>query len=132
MGFVENAKEVVALVQKLDNIELLQKIISLQNEALALLEENSTLRRERDEVSAKLSEIGDLEFRDSAYYDDDSGDGPFCSSCVDVKRQRVRLHNHGQGVFLCPAPDCGVRILTDAAQARRRNIIRQDRAEGVD
>lgn len=43
MGMVDNFKELVGLVVKLDNIELLQKIMELQRDAMSLVQENHAL-----------------------------------------------------------------------------------------
>ncbi|MBI3697636.1 MAG: hypothetical protein HY238_22735 [Acidobacteria bacterium] len=44
MGFVDTVKDVVTLVQKTDNIELVKHVLSLQTQALDMQDENRKLR----------------------------------------------------------------------------------------
>ena len=98
MGIIENAKDAVKLVQKIDNIELYRKILDLQSEAIELIEESKL----KDEKIAKLKKAlkvkGKMICKDSAYYltNDKGGiiDGPFCTKCFDVDQDCIRIVAH--------------------------------------
>jgi hypothetical protein len=70
MGIIENVKEAVGLVQKIDNIDLYRKILDLQAEVMALVQENTELKQK-----ARIAQ--DLVFRDNSYWR--NSEGPFCS-----------------------------------------------------
>jgi len=97
MGLIEDAKEAVKLVQKINNIELYHKILDLEAEALELMEK----LREKDEKIAQLEEAisikGNLKFEHSAYWKTDENDkiidGPFCTKCWEIDHKLCRLIN---------------------------------------
>lgn len=93
MGVVENLKDAVGIIQKIDNIELYKRMLELQSQVFALLEENRTLKEQ-----AANREHG--EFRDNAYWV--KGDGPYCSSCLDNDGKLIRLHIRTGNVPQCP------------------------------
>jgi ribosomal protein S27AE len=106
MGIYENFKEVVSIVQKLDNIELYRKILDLQGEAQRLMSE--TLRKD-DEIRQLHARIDELEevvrFKaklveiNGFYFElDQSGipnGHPFCPKCWEVNRTPVHIHQMG-------------------------------------
>lgn len=87
MGIIDNAREVVKLVQQIDNIDLNRKILDLQGELLELVQQN----REKDDTIEKLKKAmelkGEMVCEHSAYYQvDEEGKkiaGPFCTNCFD-------------------------------------------------
>ena len=93
MGLVENFKQVVEVVQKIDNVGLYRQILSLQSDALNLMQENMSLRDEVRVLKEKLTIRGEITFESNAYWLDREGKraGPFCSACQDTKEQLVRL-----------------------------------------
>ena len=116
MSIVDNLKEVVALVQKIDNIELLRQIMSLQAEVLSLWDENNRLKAEVRAVKEQLAYAGELRFHRDGYWKptpDGKEEGPFCSVCWDVDRTLVRMNNEVGVGLLC-------RYCTQARGARRR------------
>lgn len=101
MGIIENAKDAVKLVQKIDNIELYRKILDLQSEAIELIEQ-SKLKDERiTKLKNALRAKGKMVCKDSAYYlTDDKGeiiDGPFCTKCFDTDQDTIRIVAHTTG-----------------------------------
>ena len=54
MGIVDTLKDVVTLVQKTDNIELAEHVLSLQAAALAVQEDNRKLRKRVEELEQAL------------------------------------------------------------------------------
>lgn len=96
MSILENLKEAVTLVQRIDNIELYRKILDLQAEVLALVQENTELKQK-----ARITE--ELAFRNNSYWREDKG--PFCSRCWDADGKLVRLVVRGPYHPQCPNCD---------------------------
>jgi hypothetical protein len=94
MGVIDTAREVVKIVRQIDNFELNKKLLDLQTELMALVDENTALKK-RLEVSETLV------FRANAYFRGD--DGPFCSRCWDADTRLVRLHKAADSYPQCPA-----------------------------
>ena len=108
MSILEDAKTVVSLIQKLDNLELSKKILDLQTEILSLYQENLELKTENQSLKEKIQTKEDLEFKTRAYWrkkPSGSSEGPFCSACWDVKQQLVWLHEFPNDPrhYKCPA-----------------------------
>ncbi len=93
MGIVDTLKETVGLIQKVDNIDLYQKMLELQTQTVALVEENRALRD-------RLAVRDQLAFRRNAYWRGD--DGPYCSRCWDDETKLIRLHDDGKWLPQCP------------------------------
>ena len=96
MGAVDTLKEVVGLIQKVDNIDLYRKVMSLQEQVYELFEENRLLKE-------RLTMRETLQFKSNAYWRGD--EGPFCSSCWDGEQKLVRLHIQRSYHPRCPT--CG-------------------------
>jgi hypothetical protein len=95
MSIVENLKDVVATIQKIDNIELFRQILDLQNEVSQVLTENGELKAQVKRLTEEASFRRSLRFEFNAYWSGDSlesSDGPFCSKCWDADQKVVRLH----------------------------------------
>lgn len=105
MGILDTAKDVVSIVQKIDNIELYKQILSLQSEILKLVDENTNLRQEVSSLKEELKIKGLLRYDASqdAYYCDTGTpelEGPFCQVCWDVDKKLVRMAKGGyEGIF---------------------------------
>ena len=93
MGAIDTVKELAVLIQKLDNIELLKQVVSLQEQVYALVDENRSLKE-------RLATRGKLSFRKNAYWLDDQG--PFCSNCWDGTQKLVRMHLSKEFNPQCP------------------------------
>jgi hypothetical protein len=104
MGIVETLKDVVSVVQKADNLELMKGMLEVQSQAFALLEENHQLKAQNRTLSEQLSTQQSLLFNDGVYWGD-NGDGPFCSPCWDARRVLVRVHQRDSGYPVCPNCD---------------------------
>jgi hypothetical protein len=103
MGVIDTAKEAVQLVQKIDNIELYQKILDLQSDALKIVEENSTLRGKVKELEQAFAVKDTLVFEDNAYFviKESSKEGPYCTLCWDKDRTLVRKHKDDHDWWWC-------------------------------
>ena len=98
MSILDDVKNTVSIIQKIDNIELYRKILDLQSEIIALVEENRLLK-------AAASIHKDLEFKKEAYwkrYGTESQDGPFCPKCWDVNQKLVRMLRREGYYPTCP------------------------------
>ncbi|MDD4594715.1 MAG: hypothetical protein PHY33_06360 [Methanobacteriaceae archaeon] len=95
MSLYEGIKDVASIVQKADNIELYEKLLDLQRDALDILDENKSLKERIRELENNLNIEEKLLFKDNAYYleqKDKEPDGPFCSVCWDRDKKLIRLH----------------------------------------
>lgn len=72
MGVVDTLKETIGLLQKVDNIDLYRRMLDLQTQVMALVEENQTLKQ-------RLATRDELTFDANAYWRGE--EGPFCSAC---------------------------------------------------
>ena len=91
MGFYDTLKDVVTMVQKTDNIELVKQVLSLQTEALGMQEENRQLRSRVGELEKALQFARDLQFKAPFYYAPDDKI-PYCAHCWEAKRLAIHLH----------------------------------------
>ena len=94
MNIIDTLKDVVNIAQKIGNIELQKQILSLQSDALKLVDENTNLRQEVATLKEVTKIKGAIRFWDGEYFlknDDGSEDGPFCQICWDVDQRLVPL-----------------------------------------
>jgi hypothetical protein len=79
---------------KNDEAEALQK--SLQDEFLAVCEENEALKTQLSEVADILDLAGKVQFDGQKYWlvDDGERKGPFCQVCYDRDGLLIHLHEH--------------------------------------
>ena len=96
MGIVDTLKDVVTLVQKTDNIELVKQVLALQSQALEMQEENRTLRDQVKALDAALSFAKTLRFEAPLYYAPDDKT-PFCARCWEVDRRALHLKSDWNG-----------------------------------
>jgi hypothetical protein len=93
MGIVDQFKELAALAQKVQNIELYEKLVSFQSDMFALQEENRNLkdsiRQLQDQLNLKARVFWERPF----YWVNKEGqkDGPFCQKCYDSDNKLIRL-----------------------------------------
>lgn len=93
MGIIETLKDTISVIQKADNLDLYKRMLELQTQVFALVEENRTLH-ERLAMKEKLS------FRDNYYWIGD--EGPYCSPCWDGAGKLVRIHKKKGYNPICP------------------------------
>ncbi len=115
MGLIENAKDAAKLVQQIGNLELYEKLVSMQTDAITMLDENWKLKdenrslKEKIEEQRKLLEISeDMEYvQDGGFYvkKSEKNDGksiPYCPLCWTVNKIAAPL-NPGSaiGFYAC-------------------------------
>ena len=110
MAVVDTIKELVSLIQKLDNIDLQRRILAVQAEALDLIEQNGKLRQRVSELEELIAKRAEVRSENGVYYrnlEDGSREGPICSRCWNVTDKQVMLQsfynqNVGATIFRCP------------------------------
>src|SRR5213593_480277 len=73
------------------------------------------------EAKAAKGDLGNLEFRDFAYFTS-TGDGPFCRQCFEVNGKQIRLvdpQTGETGAWICTV--CRTFSRDEAARKRRQN-----------
>jgi hypothetical protein len=102
MSLYDMAKDAFKLAQSSDNIELIQKILDVQQQALAQQEEVIRLRTENSALRAQLDDAGTVEHFYGLYWKrlpDKSLDGPFSQARWDQDRKLVRLTYSSTGDY---------------------------------
>jgi hypothetical protein len=115
MGLIETVKDVVSLVQKADNIDLMKQVMSLQTQAYEMLNENQSLREKISALESTLSAAGKLTFK-APFYFADGDETPICPRCWEVDRRTVHLHG--------PFRVTGLRW--DCPQCKREYLVQTD------
>ena len=96
MSIVDTLKDVVTLVQKTDNIELVKHILSLQTQALEMQEENRTLHERTQELERALDFAKSLRF-DAPFYFASDDKVPYCARCWEANRRAIHLKSDWNG-----------------------------------
>jgi hypothetical protein len=104
MGVIDTVKEVGFLIQKLDNIDLVKRMMELQEQVYALVDENRDLKDENRHIKERLTTREAMTFRDNSYWRA-GGEGPFCARCFDAEGLSMRLQIAKGYVPRCPK--CG-------------------------
>ena len=100
MGVIETMKDIGVLVQKLDNMDLVKRLVELQEQIYAVVSENRDVKEENRALREKLNTREQLVFRKNAYWKGD--EGPFCSRCFDAEGALVRMHTRAEFNPQCP------------------------------
>ncbi len=114
MSILDNVKELAGLVQKINDLELYRRILDLQSEVMALLDEIQTLKTQKKDLEKKWEIQESLQFRENAYWRE-SGDGPYCLPCWDKDKKLMRMAGDG-GMYSCHT--CHYGMIT--AEEKRR------------
>lgn len=68
MGILDTAKDVITLVQKADNLELVKQVLALQSDIMKMMDENRSLKDENRALQAQLHTKQNLIFRNNRYW----------------------------------------------------------------
>jgi len=90
MSIVDTMKDVVSLVRKLDNIDILKQVLELQGQVFELQDENKTLKLEVNNLSAKLQFSQSLKYSHPFYYATEDAI-PYCPRCWEAERKAIHL-----------------------------------------
>jgi hypothetical protein len=96
MGILDTMKEVVTLVQKIDNIEILKQVLALQSQVFELQAENQALRTKAAEMDRQAQFAKTLEFETPFYYAENDK-VPFCARCWEAERSAIHLKSDWNG-----------------------------------
>ncbi len=95
MSLIQAVKSVTSVAQKLGDLDLRQKLLDIQGEALELMEQLKEKDAKIEQLEKALLLKGKMIHKGSAYYlTDDSGeivDGPFCTKCFTVDHIQCHL-----------------------------------------
>ena len=141
MGLIENAKNAAKLVQQIGNIELYEKLVSLQQDAMSVLDENWKLKDEVRSLKEQLAEqkrllaiTDDMEFvEDGGFYirrsEKVAGRNiPYCPLCWTAGKAAVPLNPGAEiGVY-----ECKIHHAMHQTKAYRDQIEREANDPGFD
>jgi regulator of replication initiation timing len=109
LGILDTVKDVITLVQKADNLELVKQVLALQNDIVKMMDENRILKDENRALEEQLQVKQTLSFHDKFYWmpkKEGTEDGPFCPTCQDVDHKLVRAtEGPKRGYYFCQACD---------------------------
>jgi hypothetical protein len=89
MGVIDTVKDVASLVQKIDNMDLLKRMVELQEQVYELVGENRDLKEQVRVLTERLQTRDQMAFRKNAYWKGEVG--PFCPRCFDAEGLAVRM-----------------------------------------
>lgn len=104
MSLYEMAKDAVSIAQKADNIELIQKLLDIGNEAQILQQKVIDLSKENTKLKEHIQIKDKLKFINNTYIlqtENEDDFGPYCTTCWDDRSKLIRLHKDG-GRYYCP------------------------------
>ena len=105
MGLFEGIKDVAGIIQKIDNIELYQKILDIEAQALEQQEELAKLKAENRELKG-LKDISNKIERHHSLYLTLNGDPqklPYCSHCWDSEQKLIQVEPRSNNEhYFCP------------------------------
>jgi len=106
MSIIDNVKEILSIVQKLDDIELYRKIVELEGEIIELTREKREVEEKLAQIQRSQEIIEKLKF-DSPFYTTDEGPELYCARCVEADRRAIHLVNTGdhklrRRIWECP------------------------------
>ena len=109
---IDKAKDLAKLAQKMDNIEIIQRVLDVQGELLKVQEEVQALRRENEDLKNTEKIDGELDLHENAYWRNSaprSRRGPFCARCWSVDRKLVPVTVRDDGFITCPNCEANMR-----------------------
>jgi len=103
MGIIDKVKELAVLAQKVQNIELYEKLVSFQSDIFALQKENSELKDKVRQLAEKLYLQAKVIWEKPFYWlkENETKDGPFCQKCYDSDRKLIRLQGRDNDIWDC-------------------------------
>jgi hypothetical protein len=131
MGVIDTVKEMGTLIQKLDNLDLLKRMVELQEQVSTLVTENRDVRDENRVLRDRLSTRDQMAFRDNAYWKGE--EGPYCLCCFDAEGLAMRMLV-GKGYYpSCPkcktvARDPNAELPRPLKRVGRSSYLERERA----
>jgi hypothetical protein len=124
MGIIDNTKELVGLVQKVGDRDLYRKIVSLEDEVIAITRDNRQLKAKVEELEQALKLKGELGRRDQFYWLE-GDETPFCPKCWETENRTVHLYR---------TVDSEVETCWDCLKCALKYVVkkRRDNTIGID
>jgi len=91
MTLADSIKGIKNIAVGMDNLELISKLIDLQEQAFSILDENRELRLKLEEYERQEESAHDLEYLADFYYKKSDGSGPYCPVCWDATKLLVNV-----------------------------------------
>ena len=106
MGLYDAAKDAAKILKEAGKIEEYQKILDLIDDSFDKRDKIGKLEIENKELREKLRISDGYEFKNNAYYNKETGDGPYCSRCFDKDKSLIRIISNHVGGNYATCPDC--------------------------
>lgn len=90
MTILDTIKDVVAVVQKADNIDLMKHVLALQTQIQEILEENHNLKDTNRKLEESLKFAESLTFTAPFYFAPED-EIPLCPRCWEVEKTAVHV-----------------------------------------
>lgn len=84
-------KDIMSLVKKYNDQELLEKIVDLQGQVMEMSQQNLELYQENVDLKKRLTDQDEMEFRFPFYYKGDDPN-PLCALCWEQDGKQIHLH----------------------------------------
>jgi len=106
MGLYDAAKDAAKILKEAGKIDEYQKILDLIDDLFDKRERIDRLETENKELREKLKITDEYEFKNNAYYNKETGDGPFCSRCFDKNKELIRIISDQVNGNYATCPEC--------------------------
>jgi hypothetical protein len=90
MSILDNAKQVAAAVQEINNLGLYQRVLGLHSDIIELVEDNNRLRDENKALKDTMALTKKMIHR-PPFFCQDGDPTPFCPACWEGERKAVHL-----------------------------------------
>jgi hypothetical protein len=111
VSLYDAAKDALKVAQKADNIELIQRLLDVQQQALEMQDKQyeskkqiDLLRLEVESLTSQLEDKHALNYLFEAYWKimGEVRDGPFCPRCWDKNHDQIRMQKFDVKTHRCP------------------------------
>ena len=112
MSIVGDIKSVAGDLQKLGNIDLYNRLISIQEKVMEVVDRDVELKEENNKLKKEIETGKILEYQNNVYWlktDKPGETGPYCSKCYDTDRRLVHLHQRDDPRYL-QCPSCRIMV----------------------
>ncbi|WP_127849714.1 hypothetical protein [Lacticaseibacillus hulanensis] len=84
-------KDISEHVKKTRNLELTNDLLDLQQKMLELFTENQDLKQQLADMQSEQDLAHKVVFQGGAYYNKETLEGPFCTSCWESEKKLIHL-----------------------------------------
>lgn len=110
MSWWEGIKAAFKVLPRLGDTDPYVRITQLEDQVDQEREGRRKAESEVEQLRGELETEASLVPDGTVYWTEDDGerDGPFCTTCYDVQGNLVRMHDLGNGCFMCRSCDTAV------------------------